>query len=108
MVTADGSRATARAAAVHLARLVWDARKQFKYGCETADLAEGVERAMNASQSTVFLTDSGDNVTASAPGDLPIVLRHLLEQKAPRRRGRRHIRRGGDAKMLRGRRMKSV
>ena len=83
MVTADGSRETARAAAVHLARLVWDARERFKYGCETADLAEGVERALNAPQSTVFLTDSGDNVTASAPGDLPIVLRHLLEQKAP-------------------------
>ena len=82
MITADGSRAAAQAAAVHLARKVWDARRQFAYGCETAELAEGVERALSAKESTVFLTDSGDNVTASTPGDLPIVLRHLVERNA--------------------------
>ena len=82
MVTADGSKGTARAAAAHLAQLVWDARKEFRYGCETAELEEGVERALAADESTVFLTDSGDNVTASAPGDLPLVLRCLLEHNA--------------------------
>lgn len=81
MITADGSRATARAAAIHLARKIWDARRQFAFGCETAELEEGVTRALAAKESTVFLTDSGDNVTASAPGDLPIVLRHLVERK---------------------------
>lgn len=81
MVTADRSRATARAAAVHLARQVWEARRQFAFGCETAELEPGVTRALDARESTVFLTDSGDNVTASAPGDLPIVLRHLVERK---------------------------
>lgn len=84
VVTADGSAETARAAAVYLARKVWAARHKFAYGCETAELADGVARAMQAPQSTIFLTDSGDNVTASAPGDLPIVLRHLIEQKAAR------------------------
>ncbi|MEN6457584.1 MAG: M81 family metallopeptidase [Thermoguttaceae bacterium] len=83
MVTADGSSETAHAAAVHLARLVWDARKQFHYGCETASLEAGVARAAAAKESTVFLTDSGDNMTASAPGDLPLVLRHLVERKIP-------------------------
>jgi len=81
MVTADGSRSAARAAAVHLARRVWEARRQFSFGCETAELEEGVTRALEAKESTVFLTDSGDNVTASTPGDLPIVLRHLVERK---------------------------
>jgi microcystin degradation protein MlrC len=81
MVTADGSRAAARAAAVYLARKVWDARRQFAFGCETAELEEGVSRALSAQESTVFLTDSGDNVTASTPGDLPIVLRYLVERK---------------------------
>jgi microcystin degradation protein MlrC len=80
MVTADGSRAAARAAAVYLARKVWDARREFTFGCETAELEEGVSRALAAKESTVFLTDSGDNVTASTPGDLPIVLRHLVER----------------------------
>ena len=84
MITADGSRAAARAAAVHLARRVWEARRQFAFGCETAELEEGVARALAAKESTVFLTDSGDNVTASTPGDLPIVLRHLVERKVQR------------------------
>ncbi len=83
MITADGSRPAARAAAVFLARKVWEARRQFSYGCETAELDEGVTRALAASEPTVFLTDSGDNVTASAPGDLPVVLRHLVERKVP-------------------------
>jgi microcystin degradation protein MlrC len=78
MITADGSRDAARAAAVYLARKVWDARRQFSFGCETAELEEGVARAVAAKESTVFLTDSGDNVTASTPGDLPIILRHLV------------------------------
>ncbi len=80
-VTADGSLAAARAAAALLAQKVWDARNQFAFGCESAELAEGVSKALQAKESTIFLTDSGDNVTASAPGDLPVVLRHLLEQK---------------------------
>jgi len=84
MVTAEGSRAAARTAAIHLARLLWDARHDFAFGCETADLEEGVTRALAAPEPTVFLTDSGDNVTASAPGDLPIVLRHLVERNVER------------------------
>jgi len=83
MITADGSRATARAAAVHLARRIWDARHEFTFGCETANLEEGVARALDAPEPTVFLTDSGDNITASAPGDMPLVLRHLVERRVP-------------------------
>jgi microcystin degradation protein MlrC len=82
MITADGSRAAARAAAEHLARLVWESRRRFSFGCETAELEQGVTRALESKESTVFLSDSGDNVTASTPGDLPIVLRHLVERKA--------------------------
>jgi microcystin degradation protein MlrC len=81
MITADGSREAARSAAVYLAGKIWDARNQFGYGCETAELEEGVSRALAAKESTIFLTDSGDNVTASTPGDLPIVLRHLVERE---------------------------
>jgi microcystin degradation protein MlrC len=81
MITADGSREAARAAAVHMARRIWDSRQKFAYGCENAELEEGVKRALAAKESTVFLTDSGDNVTASTPGDLPIVLRHLVDRK---------------------------
>jgi microcystin degradation protein MlrC len=81
MVTADGSVQAAHAAATFLAKKIWDARHQFNYGCETPNLRGGVSRALSAKETTVFLTDSGDNVTASTPGDLPIVLRHLVERK---------------------------
>jgi microcystin degradation protein MlrC len=81
VITADGSRAAARAAAIHLGRRIWEARRQFGFGCETAELEEGVTGALAAKESTVFVTDSGDNVTASTPGDLPVVLRHLVERK---------------------------
>ncbi|MBN1789623.1 MAG: M81 family metallopeptidase [Bacteroidales bacterium] len=81
VITADGSGEAAREAAGFLARKIWDSRYQFDYGCETAELEEGVSRALDAKESTVFLTDSGDNVTASTPGDLPIVLRHLVERR---------------------------
>jgi microcystin degradation protein MlrC len=81
MITADGSIQAAQSAAVYLAKKIWDARHEFKYGCETAELEEGVSRALAANESTVFLTDSGDNVTASTPGDIPIVLRHLVQNK---------------------------
>jgi microcystin degradation protein MlrC len=79
-VTADGSVDAAKTAAVHLAGKIWNDRTNFKYGCEIAELEDGVRRAIEAKESTVFLTDSGDNVTASTPGDLPVVLRHLVER----------------------------
>ncbi|MFW6289628.1 MAG: MlrC C-terminal domain-containing protein [Mariniphaga sp.] len=44
-------------------------------------MEEGVTKALKAKASTVFLTDSGDNVTAGTPGDLPLVLSHLVERK---------------------------
>lgn len=81
MITADRSKAAARATAIHLAKRIWDARHEFDFGCATAELEDGVTTALEAEESTVFLTDSGDNVTAGTPGDLPLVLRHLLERK---------------------------
>ena len=81
MVTADGSRDAARAAAVDFAARIWKVRDQFSFGCEVAELADGVDRAVATNDYPVFLTDSGDNVTGSAPGDLPGVLRHLIEHE---------------------------
>ena len=80
-ITADRSLQAARSAAIYLAQKIWDSRYRFNYGCETAELEDGVSKALAAKESTVFLTDSGDNVTASTPGDMPIVLRHLVERK---------------------------
>jgi microcystin degradation protein MlrC len=82
MITADGSKAAARAAAIHLAKRIWDARHRFDFGCATAELEAGVTTAIEAKETTVFLTDSGDNVTAGTPGDMPLVLRELVKRKA--------------------------
>ena len=81
MVTADGSRTAARGAALDLADRIWKVRDEFSFGCETAQLAAGVEMAVQSDSHPVFLTDSGDNVTGAAPGDLPIVLRHMIEHE---------------------------
>jgi len=81
VVTADHSRSTARAAAIHLAQRIWDARHQFAFGCESADLEKAISMALDAREATVLLTDSGDNVTAGTPGDMPLVLRELVERK---------------------------
>ena len=51
-VRADGSRELARTAAIHLARRIWEARQQFTFGCETAELEEGVSRALAAKERT--------------------------------------------------------
>jgi microcystin degradation protein MlrC len=81
VVTADRSRPAARTAAIHLAQRIWDARHQFAFGCESADLEKAISMALEAKETTVFLTDSGDNVTAGTPGDMPLVLRALVERK---------------------------
>jgi len=81
VVTADRSRPAARAAAIHLAQRIWDARHQFAFGCDSADLEKAISTALDARERTVFLTDSGDNVTAGTPGDMPLVLRELVGRK---------------------------
>src|ERR1043166_883562 len=81
VVTADRSRPAARAAAIHLAQQIWDARQQFAFGCDSADLEKAISMALDAREATVFLTDSGDNVTAGTPGDIPLVWSALGERR---------------------------
>jgi microcystin degradation protein MlrC len=46
---------------------------------ETAEVAEGLRRAIDASEQPVFVTDSGDNTTAGAAGDLTLVLQAAID-----------------------------
>ena len=78
MVTTDDNPALARELAERLATEVWAMRDEFVYPMETASLEDGVAWAKSSGVSPVFLSDSGDNTTAGAPGDLTIVLQHLL------------------------------
>ena len=71
-------------AARQLARAYWEARHDFDFGVPTGSLDDCIAMALSSPASTVFLSDSGDNVTAGAPGDLPLALERLLAHDAPK------------------------
>lgn len=73
-----------RAAARVLASAYWDARHDFNFGVPTSSTDECIEMALASSASTVFLSDSGDNVTGGAAGDVPYVLERLLAHRVPK------------------------
>ncbi len=61
-----------------LANAIWRERASLKFDVPTASIDEAIKTAMEAQDSTVFITDSGDNVTAGAAGDGTLVLERLL------------------------------
>ncbi len=67
-----------------LAAAYWDARHDFNFGVPTGSTDECIKMALESTASTVFLTDSGDNVTAGAAGDLPYVLERLMSNGVPK------------------------
>jgi microcystin degradation protein MlrC len=74
----------AREAAVQLAVAMWAERAAFQIPMEVApSVDEAIDRALAAQQTTVFVTDTGDNPTAGAPGDVPYFLSRLLARQVP-------------------------
>lgn len=71
-------RRLAERQAARLARQVWASRHGFGLGMEAAPLDEAIRRALASSETPVFISDSGDNVTAGAAGDIPMVAERLL------------------------------
>jgi microcystin degradation protein MlrC len=69
----------AREQAVKLAQSIWDAHEQFILRMETAEVAEGLQRALTSPQRPVYVSDSGDNTTAGAAGELTTVLQAALD-----------------------------
>jgi microcystin degradation protein MlrC len=66
-----------------LAQKYWQARHEFKFGAPVGSIDECIAWAMTAGENGVFLSDSGDNTTAGAVGDLPLMLERLLAHRAP-------------------------
>lgn len=62
-----------------IAAKVWDARAKFDLYMETAEVRDGLIRARDDGRKAIFLSDSGDNVTAGAGGDLTFVLQEALD-----------------------------
>jgi len=69
----------AREQAIKLARTIWDAHEQFILHMETAEVEEGLHRALTSPQRPVYVSDAGDNTTAGAAGELTLVLQTALD-----------------------------
>ena len=63
-----------------LATMLWDQRKLLQFDVPTDNIAGAVRTATESSETTVFISDSGDNTTAGAAGDNTLVLEYLLSQ----------------------------
>jgi microcystin degradation protein MlrC len=79
LVVSENSAELARAAALDLATQIWAQRHEFKLRMETAEVADGLGRAARCADKPVFVSDSGDNTTAGAAGDLTQVLQMALD-----------------------------
>lgn len=84
VVVADGDRSLAQAEADLLAAMVWAKREDFDFGSEAYPINEAIDVALNAPESTVFLSDSGDNPGAGGTTDVPVLLERLLAHHAQR------------------------
>ncbi|MBX3012248.1 MAG: M81 family metallopeptidase [Caldilineaceae bacterium] len=82
-VISGTDRAVIQREANQLARAYWQARHQFGFGTPSGSIDECITTALAAPEPCVFLSDSGDNVTAGAVGDLPLFLERLLAHAVP-------------------------
>jgi len=64
--------------AERLAKNIWEQRRNLQFDVETAVIDDAILMALGSEDSTVFITDSGDNITAGAAGDGTLVLERLL------------------------------
>lgn len=78
VVTTDGDMALARSLAMELAERVWNTRADFGLGVQGYPPREGLRHAATL-EAPVLLSDTGDNVTAGAYGDLTLVLQEALD-----------------------------
>jgi microcystin degradation protein MlrC len=83
LVMAEKDPALAHEQAARLAGAIWEQRAAFGPDVETAPPDEAIARALAARESTVFLSDSGDNVTAGGAGDIPLFIERLLAAGSP-------------------------
>ena len=73
--------AEAKAEAQNLAKQIWEQREELTLDVPSGSIGEMIEKSREYDE-TVFISDSGDNTTAGAPGDNPQVLEALLRHKA--------------------------
>jgi len=82
IVVTDGDAALAQSEADRLALAFWERRGDFGLSAEAWPVDKAIQVAMAAPEPTVFLSDSGDNVTAGGTSDVPVMLERLLARGA--------------------------
>jgi microcystin degradation protein MlrC len=83
IVVAESDRALALAQAARLAGAVWDQRANFAPETPMLSVDEAIAAALSLPERAIFLSDSGDNVTAGGAGDSPMVAAKLLAARVP-------------------------
>ena len=79
----EAERAVAEEQAIELAEELWNQREQFAFDVETCSVDASIDRALASSIRPVFISDSGDNPTAGATGDIPLFVERLLAKNVP-------------------------
>ncbi|MFN8473790.1 MAG: M81 family metallopeptidase [Anaerolineae bacterium] len=75
-------RDTLVAEAARLARVYWEARREFDFGVRHGSIDDCITWALAAPAASVFISDSGDNPTAGGAGDVPLFLKALVDRGA--------------------------
>lgn len=80
IAASDTSVDAARKVASELAEKIWEKRREFQLRMEHAGVAEGLALAAKSTERPLFISDSGDNTTAGAYGDLTDVLQAVIDR----------------------------
>jgi len=67
--------------ASRLSQLIWDSREKLELDVPSGPIDKMIDKSEEYTGKTVFISDSGDNTTAGAPGDNTQVLDALLRHK---------------------------
>jgi microcystin degradation protein MlrC len=81
VVSKGKAESEAHKIACELAETYWNKRRDFRVEVESGEIDEMIKAAKASTRNPVFISDSGDNVTAGAPGDVPFFIECLLEFK---------------------------
>lgn len=78
LLVAEQDRNLADNYARSLAEDVWAHRHRFRLPEQPVPVDEAIRLAMSARKHPVFISDSGDNITGGAGGDIPLMIDRLL------------------------------
>lgn len=76
------SLGAARAEASRLAGDFWKRRGDFRFTVPTGTVEESIRMALESNESPAVISDSGDNVTSGAAGDVPRFAEALIDARA--------------------------